>query len=163
MPTITPDKITISQANNSSHLEEALILFREYAESLPVDLSFQNFEEELQTIDQQYQKPTGGILLAHYNANELAGCAAVRQFENDIGELKRMYIRKDFRGIGLGQKLLDLSFDLAKDLGYIKIRLDTLPSMASAIKLYQKNGFSEIEAYRFNPVEGTMYFERNLL
>lgn len=145
-------------ANTDAEFEQAKIVFREYADELCLDLSFQNFEEELKSIKTQYGKPDGGILLIKSN-EEIIGCIGVRKLENNIGELKRMYIKKAFRSKGFGKELLNKAIDLARELNYKKLRLDTLPTMNKAIKLYKEKGFVEIEAYRYNPVSGTIFFE----
>jgi ribosomal protein S18 acetylase RimI-like enzyme len=134
-------------------------LFREYASQLDIDLAFQNFNKELETLHSQYSRPSGMIVIAFNETQTPLGCFGIRKFEGAICELKRMYLRKEARGLGMGSILLQRAIEIGKELGYEKMRLDTLPSMNTAIKLYKKAGFYEIEPYRFNPVEGTKYFE----
>jgi len=153
---------TLSQAQSEEAFELAKHLFKEYAEELGIDLSFQNFAKELEQVENEYAPPHGALFLAFDEQKEAIACFAIRLWEGKICELKRMYIRKAFRGKGLGKKLLHTSIEKAKTLGYEKMRLDTLPSMQAAIKLYENMGFVEIEAYRFNPIEGTKYFEKTL-
>ena len=138
-------------------------LFLEYAEAIQVDLCFQDFENELEEIDIQYSKPSGGIFIIIDNeTGESVGCVGIRRFENKIAELKRMYVKDSHRKKGLGKKLLDKAIKLAKELKYEKIYLDTLDSMKTAITLYKSNGFREIKAYRYNPIKGVKYFELKL-
>lgn len=154
-------EISFKIATNNQHFTDAGQLFREYASSLEIDLSFQDFAKELTLIAVQYNKPAGALILA-YSGTHAVGCAAVRKLDDETAELKRMYVQPQFRGLKIAQKLLQLSLDIAKDLHYKKIRLDTIPSMKPAQKLYLSNGFYEIEPYRFNPVEGTIYMEKKL-
>ena len=153
--------IYLQEVKSTEEYNIAAQLFKEYATQLKVDLSFQNFEQELLDIKIQYARPKGIIYLA-YDKDEPVGCFGIRAFENDTCELKRMYLKAEMRGKGVGKLLLEKSIAAGKELGYLRMRLDTLPSMQSAIGLYQKMGFYEIEPYRFNPIEGTKYFEIKL-
>ncbi|MCF0040501.1 GNAT family N-acetyltransferase [Dyadobacter fanqingshengii] len=146
-------------AETDEEFEQARELFTEYANSLDIDLSFQNFTKELESVRQQYYQPTGALLLV-YKDIQLAGCAGIRRLDDDTSELKRMYVRPDFRGFGLGKKLLDRAIATAAALGYKKIRLDTLSSMTKARNLYESSGFEPIDPYYFNPIEDTIYMER---
>ena len=139
----------------------AAALFKEYAEWLNIDLSFQNFEEELLQLKEMYGEPDGAIFLLQQN-DEFIGCVAIRKKENDIAELKRMYIKPAIRNTGGGTMLLEKALDAAKLLGYKKIRLDTLAKMTPAINLYKKNGFYEIAPYYFNPENNAVFFEKEL-
>lgn len=151
--------IRIKEATSNEAYSIAIKLIKEYVSQLGVDLSFQNFNREIQNIEQQYARPKG-IMIIVYNEHEKAiGCFGIRLYEASICELKRMYLKKEYRGMGIGKELLAKSIELGKDLGYKKMRLDTLPSMQAAIGLYKNMGFYEIPAYRFNPIEGTKYFE----
>ena len=144
-------------ATTADEIAIAAALFREYAASLGVDLSFQRFEEELASLPGDYAPPHGRLLLA----GEL-GCVALRPFEGEICEMKRLYVRPAARGTGLGRALVQRVIDEACAIGYRRMRLDTLPSMIEAAAMYRAFGFREIEAYRFNPVEGTKCFELEL-
>jgi ribosomal protein S18 acetylase RimI-like enzyme len=129
-------------------------LFLEYAETLGVDLGFQDFERELAQLPANYV-----ALLLGEVGDEVAGCAGVREFAPSVGELKRLYVKPVFRGHGLGRELSVEAIRRARDAGFRALRLDTLPTMAAAAALYRSLGFREIEPYRHNPVEGTRFFE----
>jgi ribosomal protein S18 acetylase RimI-like enzyme len=132
-------------------------LITEYAGSLGVDLSFQDLDHELATLDSFYEL----ILLAH-DDDHVAGCVALRRIGDEICEMKRLYVRPAFRGMNLGRELAERIIDAARGRGCKRMRLDTLPTMTSAIPLYSSLGFVEIEPYRFNPVAGTRFMELNL-
>jgi GNAT superfamily N-acetyltransferase len=137
-------------------------LFIQYANSLDVDLSFQDFQNELENIDIQYNKPKGSLLLA-YKDKIAIGCAGIRKLDEDIAELKRMFVDPGHRKFRVGRKLLELAIDVARELNYNFIRLDTLPTMIKAQDLYRSFGFYEIPPYRFNPVAGTVFMEMKLV
>ena len=153
------DLIEVKTAKDYS---KAIQLFKEYAASINVDLSFQNFEKELSEVDKQYARPLGVLFLLVDSNEEAVGCFGIRKLSAGICELKRMYLKKEVRGKGLGSFLLKEAIKSGEDLNYSKMRLDTLPTMKSAISLYENMGFYEIEPYRFNPIEGTKYFEISL-
>jgi GNAT superfamily N-acetyltransferase len=153
--------ITYKIANTLQEFETGKDLFQQYATSLDIDLCFQDFTKELETIAIQYNKPKGALFLV-YNGELAVGCAGIRQFDTETAELKRMYVNAAYRGMQVGRKLLELTIDIAKGLNYTKIRLDTLPSMIQAQKLYHASGFYEIPSYRYNPVKGVVYMEKIL-
>lgn len=157
---ITAD-IILKTAETNKSFEDAKNLFLQYAQSLNIDLRFQGFEEELNTLHIQYNKPAGAILLA-YKDGLAIGCAGIRKFEDSVAELKRMFVQPEHRQLKIGKQLMALAIDIAKDLGYKSLRLDTLPHMTSALNIYRSFGFYEISAYRYNPINNTIYMERQL-
>lgn len=153
--------IQFQEAKSPEAFQLAVNLFKEYADQIETDLSFQNFAEELENIEHQYSKPWGTLYLIYHN-EELVGCFAIRKFESTICELKRMYLRATVRGAGLGKTMVMEAIDAARSMQYQKMRLDTLPTMKPAIELYQKVGFYEIDPYRFNPIPDSKFFEIDL-
>ena len=152
----------IKEVKSKGAYQLAAQLFQEYAKEIGIDLEFQNFQEELSDLQKQYSRPKGAIFVA-YDTNQMAlGCVAIRKLEDSVCELKRMYVRKEFQGIGLGTQLLQKCIETATILGYSKMRLDTLASMHSAIHVYTKAGFYEIQSYRFNPFDEAKYYELEL-
>ena len=147
------------QAETKEHIESARELFREYESWLGLSLCFQNFEQELAELPGAYAEPTGRLLLAYHNG-ELAGCVALRKFNERTCEMKRLFVRDTFRGKGIGRFLLETIIRNAKEIGYERILLDTLPPrMNDAIALYRSIGFKEIGPYYDNPVEGAIFME----
>ncbi len=153
--------VEIIIANTENEYQAAGILFKEYAAWLNIDLAFQKFDEELLQLKKMYSFPNGAILLSK-NENLFTGCVAVRKKENGIAELKRMFIKDNYRKEGIGSLLLQKALDIATELHYKKIRLDTLDTMTPAINLYKKFGFYEIEPYYFNPEKNAVFFEKVL-
>jgi ribosomal protein S18 acetylase RimI-like enzyme len=153
--------LRITPARSDNHLKLARSLFEEYAVSLGIDLGFQNFEEELATLPAGYVPPGGCLLLALYEGRP-AGCVAMRRLDDEACEMKRLYVRPQFRNLGVGKSLAEAVIEAARRLGYRRMRLDTLPSMARAQALYKSLGFRETAPYCFNPVEGTVFMELEL-
>lgn len=153
--------IEIVEANTKILIAKVKELFLEYSESLGFDLSFQNFDAELDNFPLQYSPPTGSLLLA-LAQNLPIGCVGVRYFEDGICEMKRLFVKPNFRGKRVGRLLAEAAVKAGKNLGYERMRLDTLPTMETANHLYGSLGFVEIEPYRYNPIEGARYLELNL-
>lgn len=164
--------ITITKAQSPAQIAQARELMLEYAQSLGISLSFQNFDDEMASLPGAYAPPEGCLLLAlvepeanNKDANnkadgEPAGCVALRKFEPGICEMKRLYVRPRFRGLGLGKKLALEIIAKARELAYMRMRLDTIePLMKDAVGLYLRLGFHEIPAYRVNPMPETRYLE----
>jgi ribosomal protein S18 acetylase RimI-like enzyme len=152
---------TITPAIEPADVETARTLFREYADGLGIDLCFQGFDRELAELPGDYAAPRGRLLLARVD-DGVAGCIALRPLGGDACEMKRLFVRPQYRGLGLGRSLAKAVFREARDIGYVRMRLDTMPSMTEAIALYRRLGFSEIGPYRVNPVEGALFMELEL-
>lgn len=153
--------LTVVPAESAAQVMEARALFVEYAQSLGFSLSFQGFEEELAGLPGKYAPPQGRLLLARV-AGHLAGCAALQPIDARACEMKRLYVRPDFRGRGVGRALAHAIVEAGRQIGYRTMRLDTLASMPEAIGLYRSMGFVETAPYRFNPIEGAVYMALSL-
>jgi len=154
--------LQVRQADFPALIEQARTLFLEYAKSLNFDLCFQNFDKELAGLPGDYAPPGGRLLIAEYDG-KLAGCVASHKFADNICEMKRLYLRLAFRGLGLGRKLTERVIEEARAIGYQHMRLDTVePAMKDAVALYGKLGFKTIAPYRVNPMPGTVYLELEL-
>lgn len=153
--------MTIREARWPEDLEAVHQLLRVYAASLPVDLAYQHFEEELAALPGRYAPPEGAIFLA-WVSEEAAGCVALRPISATDCELKRLYVHPAARGLRAGRQLVQRACNHARAAGYRRMYLDTLPGMAAAHALYRSMGFQETAAYVFNPVPGTRYFCLNL-
>ena len=147
------------QASSPEEIQHARELFEEYAAWLKIDLCFQNFAQELANLPGDYAPPGGRLLLA-IEENQIAGCVALRKIDDSACEMKRLFLRAAFRGKGLGRKLAEAIIAEARQIGYERMRLDTLPGkMDQAIELYRSLGFHEIAAYYHNPVLGATFME----
>ena len=161
----TRPPIHITAAQDAGHHEAARALFREYAAQLGVDLCFQGFEAELASLPGDYAEPRGTLLLAWIDG-ELAGCCALRPIDDvdyaNAAEMKRLYVRKAFRGFGLGRQLAEAMLDQARQAGYACVLLDTLDGMESARALYSELGVEEIPPYYHNPLPGSHYLKAEI-
>jgi putative acetyltransferase len=142
-------------------LAEVRHLFEEYAASLGFDLCFQGFDEELAGLPGAYAPPAGCLLLARIDG-AAAGCVAMRPLDQDVCEMKRLYVQPGFRGTGLGRQLVESIIAAARSAGYVAMRLDTLPAMDAARALYASLGFRPIAEYRHNPAPGAEFLELDL-
>ncbi len=138
-------------------------LFRAYANSLPIDLGYQDFEGEMAAMPGKYAAPKGELLLARDAAGNAIGCIGLRPIEpQGCCEMKRLYVSPEGRGMRLGERLVTEIVAIAERTGYREMRLDTLPTMTAALTLYRKSGFEEIGAYYDTPIEGTVFMRRVL-
>ena len=140
-------------------------IFREYAAGLGVDLCFQNFELELASLPGDYSQPRGALIAALVD-DQLAGCCALRPLDTvdyaDACEMKRLYVRPEFRGLGLGRQLVEAILNCARRAGYLAVLLDTLNDMEAARALYEDLGFEEVPPYYYNPIAGAHYLKAQL-
>lgn len=158
VPSVVKD-VSFAQAESPAQIAQARELFLEYAQSLGFSLCFQNFDKELASLPGDYTPPDGRLLLAHYEG-QLAGCGALHKLEEGICEMKRLYLRPQFRGKGLGRALADRIIAEARQIGYRRMRLDTVePVMKDAVAMYRRIGFREIAPYCSNPIAGALYME----
>jgi putative acetyltransferase len=153
------DPLQFIGVQSAAQIRQARELFLEYAQSLGFSLCFQSFEKELAGLPGDYAPPNGRLLLAEYEG-QLAGCIALHKLEDGICEMKRLYLRPRFRGKGLGRALADQIIAEARQIGYQRMRLDTVePLMKNAVAMYRRIGFREIAAYCTNPIVGALYME----
>jgi len=150
--------ITIDAPQTAAEIAAVKSLFLEYAQSLGFSLCFQGFDEEMATFPAKYSPPKGGLLLAKVDG-EAAGAVGVWQQASGICEMKRLYVRPDFRGLDLGRRLAEAVVAEGRRLGYRAMRLDTLKTMVAARALYGSMGFAEVEPYYDNPMAGAVYME----
>jgi GNAT superfamily N-acetyltransferase len=150
------------QAQSAEEISQARELFEEYAAGLEISLCFQNFEKELAELPGDYVPPAGRLFLA-MAGDQTAGCVALRKIAAGICEMKRLYVRPEFRGTGLGHTLIETIIKAAREIGYQRMRLDTLPGkMDRAIAMYRSLGFQEIEPYYTSPVQSTLFMDLEL-
>lgn len=154
--------MNVIQAKSKKEIQDARTLLEEYAAWLEVSLCFQNFDQELAGLPGDYAPPAGRLLLA-FEDDQLVGCIALRELRASTCEMKRLFLRPEFRGRGLGRALVERIIEEARQIGYKQMCLDTLPgSMDQAIALYSSIGFKEIEPYYNNPVAGAKFMELRL-
>lgn len=161
----TKSSFSIAPVRTTEDLEATVDLFRTYVESLGIDLTFQDFENEIKSLPEKYAPPTGELLLARNFQGEPIGCVALRALcpsGSGCCEMKRLYTVPAVRGLGIGRALITAILDIAYTLGYEEIKLDTLPNMVAAMELYKKAGFIETEAYYDTPHAGTIFLVRSL-
>ena len=155
-------RVTLWQAESEADIEDVTEIFREYESSLGLDLCFQGFEDELKNLPGKYAAPKGRLYLAQVS-NMVAGCIALRPLEPDVCEMKRLFVREEFRGLQIGRILIERLIDDAREIGYTAMRLDTFPpKMGKAVQLYESYGFREIPPYYDNPNEGVLFMELRL-
>ncbi len=165
MDTAQRAAIELVPADGEAHLDTVREIFREYAQGLGVDLCFQGFDQELADLPGDYAPPRGTLLLALVDGS-VAGCCALRPLDSsdypNAAEMKRLYVRKAFRGFGLGRRLAEATLDAARLGGYASVLLDTLSDMEAARALYGELGFEEIPPYYHNPIPGAHYLKVDL-
>ena len=154
-------EVNINRAKTTRDIQIAKELFVEYQACLEFDLSFQGFKHELAYLPGEYAPPTGCILFARYKGN-IAGCVALRSLGDSICEMKRLYVRENFRGLGIGRTLTETIVDTGRRLGYQFMRLDFISPRPVARSLYESLGFKEIEAYETIPLDGAVFMELEL-
>ena len=154
--------VELLPALTPADLEQVHAIFLEYAQSLKVDLCFQNFDQELSHLPGEYAEPRGALLLARVNG-EVAGCCALRPLDgcdySNAAEMKRLYVRPAFRGLGLGRELAEAILDAARRAAYASVLLDTLNDMEAARALYEDLGFEEVPPFYHNPHAGAHYLK----
>ncbi len=156
-----PSEIRLWLAESAADLGHVRDLFLEYGASLDFDLCFQGFDGETATLPGAYGPPGGRLFLVSVDGR-LAGGVGLRPLQADISEMKRLYVRPGFQGLGLGRRLAEATIEAAREIGYRHMRLDTIANMCAAQALYRSLGFAEIPPYYDNPLEGVVYFELKL-
>lgn len=154
---MTATEITLSQADSPELVATVRSLFHEYAGVIGTDLEYQGFTAELAALPAPYAPPNGALLVAHVGS-DVAGCVGLRPLDGHTGEMKRLYVRPAYRSWGLGKRLVEAAIHAARQAGYSELRLDTLPSMASAQALYHRLGFVEIPPYNNTHLPGTRFY-----
>ena len=154
--------MTIKQAATDTEIEAVRRLFREYEAFLDVDLGFQNFDAEFAGLPGKYARPDGDLLIG-LAGNRILGCVAVRRLDDGVCEMKRLYVRPEARGTGLGRRLAQQIIEIARELGYAMMRLDTLDRLTKAMSLYETLGFRRTAPYYENPLQGVVYWELTLV
>lgn len=155
---MTAALFALTPADTPADIAEATRLFVEYAESLNFSLCFQGFDAEITAMPGRYAPPRGRLLLARVDSGA-AGAVGLRPLDGDICEMKRLYVRPAFRGLGLGRRLAEAILARGREIGYGRMRLDTLQTMTAARALYEDLGFVEIAPYYDNPLDGVCYYE----
>ncbi|HEV3029181.1 MAG TPA: GNAT family N-acetyltransferase [Planctomycetota bacterium] len=152
---------SIFAAASAGHYARGRRIIEDYQRWLGVDLCFQNFEAELESLETMYGPPRGALLLAEMDGED-AGCVALRDLGAGIAEMKRLYVAPDYRGLGIGRALTEEFISKARAMGYSAIRLDTIPRLGVAYTVYQKFGFKKISPYTHNPIPDAIFLELTL-
>lgn len=153
---------TIYRKAEPGDIGEVRLLIREYVNSMSLDLSFQGLDEELETLPGKYAEPEGALFVASVGG-ALCGCIAMRKLSEGVCEMKRLYVRDSHKGKGIGKELVRTIIEEARAKDYRIMRLDTLSTMKPALALYREFGFREIEPYVYNPIEGAVFMEKDLV
>ena len=151
-------EMKIKHPQTKTEMDEIRRLFREYESFLDVDLCFQSFEEELASLPGKYSRPSGDLLIG-LDGERIVGCVAIRKLDDGVCEMKRLFVRPEARGKGLGRRLAQEIIKVARELGYSIMRLDTLDKLLEAKRLYENLGFRKTESYYENPLPGVVYLE----
>jgi putative acetyltransferase len=158
-------QIDLCTPTTAEELDATRAIFQEYADQLGVDLCFQSFDDELATLPGDYAAPRGALWLALVDG-AVAGCCALRPLDSvdyaNASEMKRLFVRKAFRGFGLGRQLAEAALDVARTKGYACVLLDTLDDMEAARTLYEELGFAEVPPYYHNPIAGAHYLKADI-
>ncbi|MEO8064093.1 MAG: GNAT family N-acetyltransferase [Pseudomonadota bacterium] len=157
-----PVDFKLNQVEDVQLVALARELFREYSEAIGTDLEYQGFSAELASLPAPYAPPAGALLIAQ-DAARVAGCVAMRRLDDNTCEMKRLYVRSEYRGTGLGRMLVEAVINAARQTNYRELRLDTLPSMVSAQSLYRRLGFFEIHPYGEKYLPGTRFYSLTLV
>jgi len=155
------DTVIVYREAAPGDMDGVRLLIREYLASMGLDLSFQGIEEELETLPGKYERPQGAIIVAEAGG-ALCGCVALRKIGDGVCEMKRLFVKDAYKGRGIGKELVSRIIEEGRAKGYRAMRLDTLSTMKSALKLYGAFGFRETEAYVYNPIKGAVYLEKSL-
>lgn len=162
LATDPPTQFKIVAVRSDTDLQAVIECMTEYVEWLDLDLSFQGWVDEIAAMPGKYAPPTGELLVAKSANGTALGCVALRPLSEGICEMKRLWVRDTAKGMGVGRALVSNAIDFAKKLGYHAIRLDTLPRMIAALKMYASFGFIEIDPYYTTPLPGTHFLELDL-
>ncbi|MBE7515074.1 MAG: GNAT family N-acetyltransferase [Chloracidobacterium sp.] len=155
-------QISLINAESGDTIDDARMIFREYERSLGIDLCFQDFENEMASLPGKYAPPDGRLILA-YKGGEVLGCIAMRKIGDGVCEMKRLYVRENARGTGLGRMLVEKIIAEARLAGYKRMLLDTFPQkMEAAVALYRSYGFEETEPYYKNPYPNVLFMAKKL-
>lgn len=154
--------IEIKFVETDEQINEIRQLFKEYERSLGFELHFQDFDKEFTNLPGEYALPDGCLLLTTYKG-KIAGCVALKKIDEQICEMKRMYVRPEYRRKGIGRAMAVRIIEFARSHGYEYMRLDTIDTMTAAISLYRSLGFDNIKPYRYNPIKGASYMELRLI